>query len=111
MLFLKQCFPLVGTLGHEWVPERTPEGAKRERSTRSAAESCADGLSWHNRTGEWETNGMSRPKRNEVEWRSQPYSESPEILRDFDWLVTAWIHNPKPRNVQLCCINTLYDMP
>ena len=26
---LKQCFPLVGTLGHEWVPERTPEGAKR----------------------------------------------------------------------------------
>src|SRR6185295_2760926 len=26
---LKQCFPLVGTLGHEWVPERTPVGAKR----------------------------------------------------------------------------------
>jgi hypothetical protein len=26
---LKQRFPLVGTLGHEWVPERTPEGAER----------------------------------------------------------------------------------
>jgi hypothetical protein len=26
---LKQCFPLVGTLGHEWAPERTPVGAKR----------------------------------------------------------------------------------
>jgi hypothetical protein len=25
----KQWFPLVGTLGHEWVPERTPEGAQR----------------------------------------------------------------------------------
>ena len=26
---LKTLFPLAGTLGHEWVPERTPEGAKR----------------------------------------------------------------------------------
>jgi hypothetical protein len=26
---LKTQFPLVGRLGHEWVPERTPAGAKR----------------------------------------------------------------------------------
>jgi len=35
-LGLKTVFPLVGTLGHEWVPERTPEGA--ERSAARAAE-------------------------------------------------------------------------
>ena len=34
------------------MPERTPEGAKRQRSTPSEAESCADGLSWHNHPAE-----------------------------------------------------------
>ena len=52
---LKQCFPLVGTLGHEWVPERTPVGAKRSGALGGFAESCADGLSWHNRPEEGET--------------------------------------------------------
>ena len=52
---LKQCFPLVGTLGHEWVPERTPVGAKRSGALGGFAESCAGGLSWHNRPGEGET--------------------------------------------------------
>jgi hypothetical protein len=28
---LKQCFPLVGTLGHEWVPERYGEFGELER--------------------------------------------------------------------------------
>ena len=52
---LKQCFPLVGTLGHEWVPERTPVGAKRSGALGGFAESCAGGLSWHNRPVEGET--------------------------------------------------------
>ena len=52
---LKQCFPLVGTLGHEWVPERTPVGAKRSGALGGFAESCASGLSWHNRPAEGET--------------------------------------------------------
>ena len=52
---LKQCFPLVGTLGHEWVPERTPVGAKRSGALGGFAESCASGLSWHNRPVEGET--------------------------------------------------------
>ena len=52
---LKQCFPLVGTLGHEWVPERTPEGAERSGALGGFAESCAGGLSWHNRPVEGET--------------------------------------------------------
>src|SRR5258705_10509442 len=52
---LKPCFPLVGTLGHEWVPERTPEGAKRSGALGGFAESCASGLSWHNRPAEGET--------------------------------------------------------
>src|SRR5262245_38180175 len=43
-LYLKQWFPPRRDIG----PERTPEGAKRQRSTRSEVESCADGLSWHN---------------------------------------------------------------
>src|SRR6185436_18850294 len=52
---VKQCFPLVGTLGHEWVPERTPGGAQRSGALGGFAESCASGLSWHNRPGEGET--------------------------------------------------------
>ena len=52
---LEQCFPLVGTLGHEWVPERTPVGAKRSGALGGFAESCASGLSWHNRPVEGET--------------------------------------------------------
>ena len=52
---LKQCFPLVGTLGHEWVPERTPVGAERNGALGGFAESCAGGLSWHNRPVEGET--------------------------------------------------------
>jgi len=68
---LKQCFPLVGTLGHEWVPDRTPVGAERSGALGGFAESCAGGLSWHNRPGEGETKllvsaGMER-QRNEGE--------------------------------------------
>jgi hypothetical protein len=53
------------------VPERTPEGAKRSGALGGFAESCAGGLSWHNRPGEGETKsivsaGMKR-QRNEVE--------------------------------------------
>ena len=55
---LKECFPLVGTLGHEWVPERTPEGAERSGALGGFAESCACGLSWHNRPAEGELNQM-----------------------------------------------------
>jgi len=66
---LKQCFPLVGTLGHEWVPERTPVGAKRSGALGGFAESCAGGLSWHNRPGEGENLdqelGRNGAKRND----------------------------------------------
>src|SRR5438876_11786400 len=54
-LVLKTGFPLVGTLGHEWVPERTPVGAQRSGALGGFAESCACGLSWHNRPAEGET--------------------------------------------------------
>lgn len=37
------------------MPERTPVGAKRSGALGGFAESCADGLSWHNRPGEGET--------------------------------------------------------
>jgi hypothetical protein len=52
LLVLKTVFPLVGTLGHEWAPERTPAGAERSGALGGFAESCADGLSWHNRRPE-----------------------------------------------------------
>jgi hypothetical protein len=55
-LGLKHCFPLVGTLGHEWAPERTPKWGETEWSTWSEAESCAGGLSWHNRPVEGKLN-------------------------------------------------------
>jgi hypothetical protein len=71
VLIEKYSFPLVGRMDHEGVPERTPEGAKRQRSTRSAAESCADGLSWHNQTGEEETIKCLGPEWNAVELRAE----------------------------------------
>ena len=49
------------------MPERTPEGAKRQRSTRSEAESCADGLSWHNDPAEGELY-KKRLGRNGTKW-------------------------------------------
>ena len=37
------------------MPERTPVGAKRSGALGGFAESCASGLSWHNRPAEGET--------------------------------------------------------
>ena len=91
---LKQCFPLVGTLGHEWVPERTPVGAKRSGALGGFAESCASGLSWHNRPVEGETKldfsaGMERSGMQD------------EALLIYGSRVSARSHNLGPESFHL----------
>jgi len=53
---LKTQVPPRMDVGPRVGARRTPEGAERQRSSRSEAETCADGLSWHNRPDEGELN-------------------------------------------------------
>jgi hypothetical protein len=62
---LKQRFPLVGTLGHEWVPERTPEGAKRSAAVEAKRRLVRAG-----------SRGTIGPERGELNKRSLVSSRS-----------------------------------
>jgi hypothetical protein len=70
---LKQRFPLVGTLGHEWVPERTPEGAEWNGAVEATRRLVRAGSRGTIRHYEGETNQTSsRPEWNTVKWRASP---------------------------------------
>src|SRR5258708_5896398 len=59
-LALKRGFPPRRDVGYDWALDRTPGGAKRSGALGGFAESCACGLSWHNRPAKGELNQMSR---------------------------------------------------